>query len=894
MSTTHYLTPLLEPRALAVIGASEKAGSIGEVILRNVLTHGYRGRVWAVNPRYQTVLGQPCVASVEEIGQPVDLALITTAPRAIPQIIEQCGRAGVRHVIIVTHPASVASNSATVERRIRDAARNAGVRILGPKSLGVVRPSLSLNATFTEIAAEPGDLALVAQSGAMCSAVLDWATMNRIGVSTVVSLGAAMDVDFGDLLDYLANDERTRYILLHVEKIRHARSFMSALRSAARVKPVILLKSGHHAGDEMTGDGEEALAMSDQVFEAAVRRAGVVRVRDLGQLFHAARALAAGFHPRGSRLAIVSNGTGPATMAADSARRLGIPLAVPTPETVTALRQVLPRDWRGRNPIDLGGDATTARYLDAIRLLAADPGVDAVLVVLSPLAMVQPRAVAEGIVELTRNQRVTLCCCFMGGAQIGEARALLEAAGIPVFRTPDTVIELFHNISTYYENQKLLLQVPSPGQQVERAGTHNARALMEALIAERRKVLSTMETSALLRTFGIPVRPAMVAHTATEAMFIAEQVGLPVDVSIESPDLPAEAEEGAVRRNLGGIDSVRMAFHDLVEARRRTHPEGRWTGVAIAPHSLRPNARVLMLKVFRDPVFGPVIALGRGGSPGEVLRDQAVALPPLNGFLARALIDASRVGSTLGSIGHLPAVDLAALEETLLGISNLVCELPWIESIELNPLLVDEHGCLAVDARMVIDSGRSVNLGRYAHMAIHPYPADLCQEWPMRDGTVIRVRPVRPEDAALEQAFVNRMSDESRYYRFMDATRELPPSQIIRFTQVDYDREMALIAVVDTPEGERQIGSARYGQTPDGESVEFALAVDDQWQKCGLGRRLMEALIDCARDKFYRTMVGDVLADNQKMLRLMERLGFAILPHPEGSSQKRVVKPLRE
>lgn len=894
MLRTHYLNSLLEPQSLAIIGASEKEGSIGHVILKNILANGYKGKLWAVNPKHGEILGQACVPSVDQIGSRVDLAIVTTAPRTIPLIIEQCSKAGVQNLIVVSNPASAAGSSATLERKIRDAARNFGVRILGPKSLGILRPCISLNATFTEIAALPGDLALVTQSGAMCAAVLDWATMNKIGVSSAVALGAAMDVDFGEILDYLVSDDRTRYILLHVERVRNARKFMSALRSVARVKPVILFKSGNHGTEQFVESASGQAELDDEVFDAAVRRAGVVRVQSISQLFHAAQALASGFHPRGNQLAIISNGTGPAAMAADCARSLGIPLPELAPETVAAMKKFVPHDWAGRVPVDLGGDATPERYLQAIQALAQDANVDAILVVLSPIAMAQPKAVATGIVEIVRHQRITLCCCFMGGEQVTEARQILEDAGIPVFLTPDTVIELFHSISKYYQNQKLLLQTPGPSHNLERTGANNAKPLMDALLGEHRKVLSGMETRTLLHSFGISVQPAMVAHNATEAMFLAEQVGLPVDMRVDTPDLPFTDEAGGSRLNIASIDSVRLAFQDVVETARQKFPEAQINGVAIEPHRSRPNGRELMIRVFRDPVFGPVISFGAGGQHREVFRDRAVALPPLNRFLARNLIDSTRVARTLLDFHALPAADLHALENALLGVSNMICELPWIKELEINPLVVDENGAVAAHARMAIDHTLDAGRGRYAHMAIHPYPAHLCREWPMRDGTVVTVRPVRPEDAALKQAFVQGLSEEARYFRFMDGTRELPPSLIVRFTQVDYDREMVLLAIVHQEGKERQIGSARYTQTPDGESVEFALAIDDRWQKCGLGRRLMGAIMDCAREKSYRTMVGDVLSDNQKMLRLMSSLGFSVLPHPEGTSMKRVVKQLQE
>ena len=894
MLRAHYLHPLLEPKSLAIIGASEKPGSIGHVILQNILASGFKGQLWAVNPKHSEILGQACVPSIEHIGSRVDLAIVTTAPRTIPLIIEQCSKAGVHHLVIVSNPASGGGNSAMHERRIRDAGRNFGVRILGPKSLGIIRPRLALNATFTEIVALPGDLALVAQSGAMCAAVLDWATMNKIGVSSVVALGAAMDVDFGEILDYLVADDQTRYILLHVERVRHARKFMSALRSAARVKPVILLKSGNHGTDEAMESSSGQATLDDAVFDAAVRRAGVVRVHSISQLFHAAKALASGFHPRGNQLAIISNGTGPAAMAADRAHALGIPLPKLAPDTIAEMKKFLPHDWAGGVPIDLGGDATPERYLQAISALAADTHVDAILVVLSPLAMAQPKRVAEGIVDIVRQQRLTLCCCFMGGEQISEARKILEEAGIPVFLTPDTVIELFHSISKYYQNQKLLLQTPGPNQNMELIATNNARPLMDALLGEHRQILSGMESRTLLHSFGIAVQPALIARSATEAMFIAEQIGLPVDIKVEAPNLPGTLDAADSRRNIASIDSVRLAFQDVLDTAREKFPQLANGAVAIAAHRSRPHARELMIRVFRDPIFGPAIAFGAGGQHQEIFRELAVALPPLNRFLARNLIDATRVARTLSQFHNLPAADLPALENVLLSVSNMICELPWLKEMEINPLLVDESGAVAVNARMVIDHTLASGAARYAHMAIHPYPVHLCREWLMADGTVITVRPVRPEDAALKQEFVNGLSDESRQFRFMDSTRELPPSLIVRFTQVDYDREMVLLAIVHQEGRERQIGSARYTQTPDGESVEFALAIGDDWQKCGIGRRLMGAIIDCAREKSYRSMVGDVLSDNHKMLRLMSSLGFSILPHPDGQSMKRVAKQLLE
>lgn len=882
MSNTHYLKPLLEPQSLAIIGASDKSDAIGNVILRNVIAGGYKGKVWAVNPRHSEVLGQPCVASVEQIGTRVDLAIVTTPPRTMPQIIEQCAQAGIRHLILVTSPATVGQSA--LDKRIADAGRHWGVRILGPKSLGIVRPRLALNATFTDTSPLSGDLGLVAQSGAMCASVLDWATLNRIGVSSVVSLGNALDIDFGEVLDFMVHDDRTRFILLHVERVRDARRFVSALRSAARSKPVILFKSselGAAAAD----------TTSDAVFDAAVRRAGVVRVRGINQLFHAAKALATGFKPRGGRLAVVSNGTGPATMAVDKAHALGVPFAKLSDPTIATLKTFLPRDWNGANPVDLGGDATPERYLQAIAALRSDEAVGAVLVVLSPLAMVQPERVAEGIVELAGTTRVPICCCFMGGAQVSAARQRLAEAGVPVFGTPETAVELFSDISGYYDNQNLLLQAPSPDQDYERAGSGNARVLSEQLLAEQRRVPSALETRALLRSFGIEVPPVAIARSTSEAIFMAEQLGLPVDIRLEGQDLAADV--ALTRVNLSSLESVRLAYQDLIEAVRASQPGGHVGGVALERHRERPHARKLSVGVLRDAVFGPVIAFGAGGDPMDLLQDRALALPPLNRFLAQRLIESTRVARTLDAFRQLPPVDRQALENTLLAVSNLACELPWLRELSID-LLADEHGAIAVDARITMDPALGAGKARYAHLAIHPYPSHLTQEWPMREGRRVTVRAIQPEDAALMLDFFQRMSPESRYYRFMERIEEMPPGLVARFTQVDYDREMALVALTDEDGETQQIGAARYTLTADGESVEFALVVDDRWQRSGLGRRLMGALMDCARDKSYRYMVGDVLADNEKMLRLMTSLGFSVLPHPDGPDLKRVLKPLQD
>ncbi len=895
MLEQHYLTALFEPKSVAVIGASDRENSVGNVIFKNILTSGYKGRLYAVNPKHETILDQPAFKTIEDVGARVEMAVIATRPQTVPQIIEQCGRSGIKNVIIISSGFSESGHvGAALERKVLEIARSYNVRILGPNCLGLIRPDLGLNATFARINANPGNLALVSQSGAMCSAVLDWAKANQVGFSSVISLGMTADVDFGEILDYLIYDNKTHYILMYVEGIRNSRRFMSALRSAARIKPIILLKAGRHeAGSAAASTHSGMAAVSDTVFDAAVRRAGVVRVQNVGQLFYAAKALASKFRPLGNRLAIVTNGGGPGAMAADRAGDLGIPLAQLSNETMAALNKCLPPTWSHSNPIDIAGDATPDRYRETILAVVQDPGVDSTLVMLSPQAMTDPMGVAKAIIEIADKSNRTLICCWMGEEQVREARQLLEDAGIPAFRMPETAIELFHHISKYYRNQKLLLQTPEPTRQHGRPETEGAKMLIEALLAERRKVLSEMESKAILRAFRVPVAQTMVARTATEALLLAEQIGFPIAMKVDSPDLPHKSDAGGVRLNIVNAPAVRNAYHDIIDTVQKRHPNAKINGVSIEPFLSRPNGREIMIGVFRDPIFGPVITFGAGGFDVEIFSDRSVALPPLNRYLAKDLIDSTKASKILDQFHNMPPVDREAIKEVLLCISEMVCELPWIMELDLNPLIVDENGAIAADARIVIDHAGSTAGDRYNHMCIYPYPVHLMQEWQMNDGKIVTIRPIRPEDADMEQEFVKNMSDESRYYRFMDTLRELTQTMLVRFTQIDYDREMALVGTITDDEGkESQIGVARYVVNPDGESVEFALAVGDDWQKCGVGRKLMSAIIECARSKGYRAVVGDVLSTNAKMFRLMTSLGFTIHPHPDDTAVKRVVKPL--
>ncbi len=889
----HYLKPLFAPKSVAIFGASDRTDAVGQIVFQGMLQGGYQGALYPINPSHAEVQGCKAYTSLGQIGEPVDLAVIATPAKTVPDIIEECGKHNVKAAVIITAGfGETGPEGQALERAVVENAQRYGIRLIGPNCLGVMRPEIGLNATFNKGIANPGNLAFVSQSGALCTAILDWAKSNDVGFSSVISMGSSVDVDFGEILDYLVSDVKTQSILLYIEGIRNARSFMSAIRAAARVKPVILVKVGRHAAASKAAMSHTAsLVGSDDAFEAAVRRAGVVRVQTITQLFSAAKALSCGFHPTGNRLAIVTNGGGPGVMATDCASDLGLVMATLSEATIEQLNQVLPHTWSHGNPVDIIGDAQADRYQHAVQACLEDPNVDGVLTILTPQAMTKPLEVADAVIELSNRYSRPLLACWMGGGQVEEARAAFNQARKPSFRTPEPAVEVFSFLSAYYQNQKLLMQVPGPLSHQVKPDVEGARMIIEGALQDRRKVLNEMESKALLSAFHIPVAQTMVAHSPNEALLIAQQLGFPVAMKVNSPDITHKTDAGGVRLNLVNAQAVRGAYHEIIESVRQYRPDAQVEGISIEPMIVKPNGRELMIGVINDPVFGPVITFGAGGTTVEIMGDRAVSLPPLNSFLVRDMIQGTHVARMLGAFRHMPPVDMEALESVLLRVSEMACELPMLMEMDINPLIVDEHGALAADARVVVEF-RQPGADRYAHMAIYPYPTHLVSEWQLADGTNMVIRPIRPEDAELEQEFVHNLSEESRYFRFMNSVQELSQSMLVRFTQIDYSREMALIAVSEEQGREVELGVTRYAINPDGESCEFALVIADNMRGKGLGHKLMTALMDAARGKGLKTIEGQVLNNNANMLKLMKRLGFSIDPSPEDDSVKIVRKAL--
>ncbi len=875
----HYLHKVFEPQSVAIVGASEREYSVGALILRNIVESGFTGKIYPVNPRHKKVQGLKTYPSISAVEHAIDLVIIAIPAKAIPDVMRECGEHGVGSAVILSAGfAETGKAGKQLQDELVDIARTWNIPLVGPNCLGVIRPSVGLNATFARSRIETGHVALVAQSGAFCTALLDWADSNGFGFSTVASLGATADVGFGQVLDYLAVDPETRSILLYVEGISDARSFMSGLRVAARLKPVVVVKSGRNeSGTRAAVSHTGALVGDDNVFDAAIQRAGAVRVNTVSQLFAAAQTLASGTRVEGPRLAIVTNGGGPGVMAADCASDLDVPLAELSATTIERLNGALPAHWSHSDPVDILGDADSERYRAATEIVLADDNVDALLVLLTPQAMTQPTACAEGVVAAASGSDKPVLACWMGQKLVEEGRQRFAAAGIPDFTSPEDGVDAFGYLASYRRNQKALLQAPPPLSRHGAPDVDGARLIIEHAIGEQRFTLSNAEAKAVLRAFHIPISPSINADSAADALVAAEELGLPVAMKINSPDITHKSDVGGVRLNIREPLSVRTAFREMMDSVKAREPDARVSGVTIEPMLTRPHAREIMVGIARDRVFGPVISFGAGGTAVEIFADNQVALPPLNEYLSREMIDSTRVARFLKQFRNLPPADIGQLTRVLQRISEIACELPEVQELDINPLLVDDQGVIAIDARVIVAPPK-VSTARYGHMAVHPYPSELETVWQLADGTDVQVRPIRPEDAEIEQYFVQNLSPESKYFRFMQSMDKLTPMMLARFTQIDYDREMALVAVINEHTDQARIlAVARYVSYPDAKSCEFALTVADAWQNRGIGSQLMQRLMNVARDRGIEIMEGEVLSNNRKMLRVCERLGFQIV-----------------
>ncbi len=875
----HPLQPLFVPASVALVGASERPGTIGRAVLDNLRGGGFAGPIRLVNPKYKTLAGETCYPSLEDLPEPVDLAVVATPAKAVAGIVTQAALSGTRALAVITAGfGETGAAGKALERELARTAFNAGIPLLGPNCVGLLRPSIGLNASFARTSAQPGGVALVSQSGAICTALVDWAGAANVGLSSVVSLGGAVNLDFGDVLDFVRYDAQTRCVLLYVEGVKHGRRFVSALRALARAKPVVVLKVGRHAGASRAARSHTgALAGDDAVFDAVLRRCGAVRVEAYHDLFGAAKALDVLPQGVGNRVAVVTNGGGPGALAADAAPAAGLVLATLAPATLAALDLVLPPHWSRDNPVDLIGDADGARYAAAVTALLDDPGVDTVLTTYSPTAVSDAAEVAGKLTPVALGASKPVLTTWLGEDGVRETRDEVGRAGVAAFPVTEIAIDAIGVAARWAASQKLLLEAPPAAAAFHSPERAPVATLFKQAVAEGRSLLTESETKELLAAYGIAVPASAIAATADEAAGHARRIGFPVAIKILSRDITHKSDADGVRLRLGDEAAVVAAFEQVQASAKRLRPEARIDGVIVQEMVFRRDARELLLGISTDPVFGPVISFGSGGVAVELLRDSAVALPPLNERLAGELVARTRVAKLLGAYRNVPAANRDAIINALLSVSDMACELPWIAEMDVNPLLVDAQGAVALDARIVIDVNRPSRDGHWSHLAIHPYPIHLEYLEVLRDATPVRVRPIRPEDAVMETDFIEGLSDETRYRRFLMASRHVSAAAIARFTQVDYDRDMALVAVGARPgAAESIVGVARYVREPDPATAEFAIVVADLWQGKGLGVILMDRLERCAAEAGIRNLTGLILASNAPMLHLMRERGYVI------------------
>jgi len=868
----HHLRPLLLPRAIAVVGASPRDGALGRVVLENALRGPFSQHVHAVNPRHREVLGRQCWPSIPSIGEPIDLALVATPADAVDDVLDDCAAAKVKGAIVLSEPPSSPADAGPWLAHVQQRAVRHGIRLLGPGAFGLVRGDIGLNASMSDVSIQAGRVALVAQSSAVCTAMLDFAAPLRIGFSTVVSLGAAVDVDFGELLDFLLLDEETESILLYVETIRDARRFHSALRAAARIKPVALLKSGRSHERER----DPARPSFDAVFESAIRRAGTVRVRTYTQLFAAARILALGRIPRDDRIAIVANGAAAALLAADAAFDRDIRLATFSSDTQHALVACGACDVDCRNPLDIGADATPERMAKALDRVLGDDNVDAAIVLNVPRPSIAPAAMAQAVAQVAVRVAKPVLAAWLGALDRPGVLAAFDAGGIANFYTPENAIDAFSFLAAYRRHQQWLLEVPPPHADPPPPDLAEAEALLRELPPQAASTLSSQQATRLLAAFGLHGTPATRVSSDVEAKRAARKLGYPVV-------LDSMLDSARRYQNLRDARSVMGAFRALTAGTATAHPPAS-TVVRVRRCSDAARAGEIRIGVHTDSTFGPVISLGATVRGVLADTDRKLMLPPLNRRLAVDLVDGFQRGRVALSLDERTRETLVQI---LLRVSAMVCMLPWVVEIELDPVTLAATGVTIDDMRVSVDSNRA-HLRNYAHMAIHPYPSELVDETRGRNGARVQIRPIRPEDAQMERDFVDGLSEQTRYFRFFYQLNRLTPSMLARFTQIDYDRELALVAVVDdigATEGRAFAGVARYVENPDRVSAEYAIVVHDDWQKQGVGRALMERLIVAAKRKGLARLEGAVLSENARMLAFARSLGFTSTPDPEDPEQ---------
>jgi acetyltransferase len=876
---------MFNPRTVALIGATDKEGTVGHATLKNLLIGKGKHTVYPVNPAHDMVAGMKSYPNVASVPEHIDLAVIATPASSVPQVVEECGKAGVDGVVIISAGfREIGKEGVKLEEEIKAIRAKYGFRLLGPNCVGFARPSAHLNATFLKDNPEAGSIAFISQSGALGSAILDWATVSHVGFSLFASLGSMVDVDFGDLIDFLGTDPATRSIILYVEGIGNAKKFMSAARGFARTKPIVVLKAGkYNTGAKAVQSHTGALAGDFEVYDAAFKRVGVVRVDEIGNLFNCASVLDSKRLPSGPRLAIVTNAGGPGVVASDSVTDLGGELAKLSEGSLHTLDEHLPPYWSHGNPVDVLGDADVARYEVAISTCLADPNVDGLLAICTPQGVTPASELAAAVVRLSKEKQKPVLAVWMGEKGVADARRLFAENSIPSYPTPEEAVKTYMYMYKYRRNLDLLYETPEELPVDLMPPNSHLKLMVRKAIGDGKLLLTQADADKFLDSYNIPRLDGGFARNEEEALLVARKVGYPVVLKVVSQEIVHKSDVGGVVTGINSTEALAHEFAKLMDRVKVLKPGAKIDGVYVQK-MVKGVDYELILGSKKDRDFGAVLLFGSGGVGVELFRDFAIGLPPTNQVLARRMMEETIIYKALhrGLRNKAPA-NLKSLEEVIVRFSGMITDFPEIAEVDINPLSVVEGKVYAVDVRILLDPKPVDHSTPYPHMVIMPYPMKYVVPWKLEDGTNVLLRPIRPEDEAIESEFINGLSEETSRYRFFNIVRNLPHSDLVRFCNIDYDREMAIVAEVTEGGRRREIGVGRIITEPDQRRGEFAVVIADQYQAKGLGRKLVDMLINIAEEKRLESIFGVVLKDNAPMLSLCKEMGFTLTPREDYS-----------
>lgn len=872
---------MFHPRTVAVIGATDKEGTVGEATLKNVLLGKGKHAVYPVNPKHETLAGLKCYPDLASVPEHIDLAVIATPAKTVPEVVEECGKAGVDGAVIISAGfREIGAEGVKLEAQIKAIRAKYGLRILGPNCVGFVRPSMHINATFLRDNPEPGSIAFISQSGALGSAILDWATVSHVGFSLFASLGSMLDLDFGDLIDFLGTDPSTRSIIVYVEGIGNARKFMSAARGFARTKPIIVLKAGkYNTGAKAVQSHTGALAGDFEVYDAAFKRVGVVRVDEIGDLFNCASVLDSKRLPPGPKLAIVTNAGGPGVVASDKVTDLGGELAKLSDGSMHTLNEHLPPYWSRGNPVDVLGDADVARYEMAVDTCLADSGVDGLLAICTPQGVTPAADLASAVVKASKEKSKPVLTVWMGEKGVVDARRKFIESTIPTYPTPEEAVKTYMYMYRYRRNLDLLYETPEELPVDMMPPNSHLKLMVRKAVSEGKLLLSQADADKFLDAYNIPRLGGGFARSEEEALMVARRVGYPVALKIVSQEIVHKSDVGGVVTSITSSESLAHEYSKLMDRIKILKPDARIDGVYVQKMATSVDYE-LILGSKKDRDWGAVLLFGSGGIGVEIFRDFSIGLPPINQVLARRMMEDTKIYKALahGLRNRAPA-NLKALEEIIVRFSSMISDFPEIAEVDINPLSVSEGRVFAVDVRILLDSKPVDPTTQYPHLVIMPYPTKYVVPWKLEDGTDVLLRPIRPEDEGIESEFINGLSEETSRYRFFNIVRNLPHSDLVRFCNIDYDREMAIIAEITEGGRRHQIGVARLIAEPDRSRGEFAVVIGDRYQAKGLGRKLVDMIIDIGEEKRFDSIYGVVLRENAPMLTLCRQMGFTL--HPE-------------